>query len=155
VVILFWPGIFWLLGTSEITGYEKNVRNNNSDPFFGVPWPMRLPNAAPLDKSASTDQAYITSMYWYVGEAVARAHITARRHGTMPPKANICTAQRACVVASCERSLRALTMLMKTPMVGPDTVNEKIFASFTIAIGAILFAVELTFVATAHTVHAL
>jgi len=42
----------------------------------------------------------------------------------------------------------ALTMLMKTPMVGPETINEKIFACFTIAIGAILFAIQLTFVSS-------
>ena len=32
--------------------------------------------------------------------------------------------------------------------VGPDTINEKIFASFAVAIGAVLFAVLLTFVSS-------
>jgi hypothetical protein len=40
----------------------------------------------------------------------------------------------------------ALTTMMKTPMVGPDTIYEKIFACVAVGIGAIMFAVLLTFV---------
>jgi len=37
----------------------------------------------------------------------------------------------------------SLTMLMKTPFVGPDTVTEKFFACFVVILGAILFALLL------------
>jgi len=37
----------------------------------------------------------------------------------------------------------SLTMLMKTPFVGPDTVLEKVFACFVVILGAILFALLL------------
>ena len=34
----------------------------------------------------------------------------------------------------------SLTTLMKTPWIGPDTISEKIFGSFAVAVGAIFFA---------------
>ena len=37
----------------------------------------------------------------------------------------------------------ALTMLMKTPFVGPDAVAEKVFASIAVVLGAIIFAALL------------
>ena len=37
----------------------------------------------------------------------------------------------------------SLTTLMKTPWVGPDTVAEKVYASFCVVFGAVLFATLL------------
>jgi len=42
----------------------------------------------------------------------------------------------------------SLTVLAKAPWVGPDTVAEKVFMCFTVAVGAIFFAILLTFVSS-------
>ena len=42
----------------------------------------------------------------------------------------------------------SLTFLCKAPWIGPDTIFEKIFMCFAIAVGAVIFAVLLTFVSS-------